>query len=170
MNSLNPETFLIKSSHQSYKLGRKQKVKEASQHYRPGIDLANDLSTSLTEISMVRKKDMSPRRIYLSSTRARASLTVNRFPWILRFPWQKASGSWSLYVGKHISRCSKVFKQSERILFLERDKKRNKAKRKALTIYFLLSSVEHKKLQCRLLLEQLLWLPLNWLILRQKQT
>ena len=26
------------------------------------------------------------------------------------------------------------------------------------------------KLQCRLLLEQLLWLPLNWLILRQKQT
>lgn len=50
MNSLNAETFLVKSSHQSYKLGRKQRVKEASQHYRPGIELANDLSTSLTEI------------------------------------------------------------------------------------------------------------------------
>ena len=62
------------------------------------------------------------------------------------------------------------FQQSERTLFLERDKKRDKAKRKALTIYCLLSSVEHKKLQCRLLLEQLLWLPLNWLILRQNQT
>ena len=65
MNSLNPETFLINSFHQSYKLGRKQKDKEASQHERPGIELANDLSMSLTEISMVRKKDMSPRRIYL---------------------------------------------------------------------------------------------------------
>lgn len=146
MNSLNPETFLIKSSHQSYKLGRKQKVKEASQHYRPGIDLANDLSTSLTEFQWCEKRTWARGEYTLSSTRARASLTVNRFPWILRFPWQKASGSWSLYVGKHISRCSKVFKQSERTLFLERDKKRDKAKRKALTIYFLLSSVEHKKL------------------------
>ena len=54
----------------------------------------------------------------------------------------------------------------------ESDQKRDQAKSKALEIYFrtFCRKLNTKKLQSTVLLEQLRWLPLKWLILRQNET
>lgn len=51
-------------------------------------------------------------------------------------------------------------------------KKRDQAKKQSVTNLFpkILSLFEHKKLQCRSLLEQHWWLPLKWLSLRENET